>query len=42
MRASTRLRQLLAQPDTVLAPGVYDAIGARLAEQAAVALTMNG
>lgn len=43
MRASTRLRQLLAQPDTVLAPGVYDAIGARLAEQAGCpALYMTG
>jgi 2-methylisocitrate lyase-like PEP mutase family enzyme len=33
-RATTRLRQLLRQPELVLAPGVYDAIGARLAHQA--------
>jgi 2-methylisocitrate lyase-like PEP mutase family enzyme len=34
MRASDTLRQLLAGPDLVLAPGVYDAITARLAQQA--------
>jgi 2-methylisocitrate lyase-like PEP mutase family enzyme len=43
MRPTTRLRQLLAGPDTVLAPGVYDAIGARLAQQAGfAALYMTG
>ena len=34
MRPTTHLRRLLAQPEAVFAPGVYDAIGARLAEQA--------
>ena len=34
MNAATRLRQLLAGPEPVIAPGVYDAIGARLAQQA--------
>jgi len=42
-RPTTRLRQLLAGPHTVLAPGVYDAIGARLAQQAGFeALYMTG
>ncbi len=30
MRATTRLRQLIAGTDVVVAPGVYDALGARL------------
>lgn len=30
MRATTRLRQLLAQPRIVVAPGAYDALLARL------------
>lgn len=34
MRPTTRLRQLLKEPRPVLAPGVYDAITARLAQQA--------
>jgi len=34
MRPTTRLRQLLNEPRPVLAPGVYDAITARLAQQA--------
>lgn len=34
VKPTTRLRQLLAQPAPVLAPGVYDAIGARLAQHA--------
>lgn len=43
MRQPTQLRQLLAQPGTLMAPGVYDAIGARLAEQAGFrALYMTG
>jgi 2-methylisocitrate lyase-like PEP mutase family enzyme len=31
MRPSTRLRQLLAGPDIIVAPGVYDGLSARLA-----------
>lgn len=43
MNACSRLRQLLARPEPVLAPGVYDAIGARLGEQAGCpALYMTG
>src|SRR5512140_3451944 len=34
MKAAARLRQLLAQPEMVVAPGAYDAITARLIEQA--------
>ncbi|MBI3953223.1 MAG: isocitrate lyase/PEP mutase family protein [Chloroflexi bacterium] len=34
MRPSTRLRQLLAQPGIIVAPGVYDALLARLVERA--------
>jgi 2-methylisocitrate lyase-like PEP mutase family enzyme len=34
MKATTRLRQLLGQPDMIVAPGAYDGITARLVEQA--------
>ena len=34
MRMSTQLRQLLARPDMVIAPGAYDGLTARLIEQA--------
>lgn len=34
MKASTKLRQLLARPEMVIAPGAYDGITARLIEQA--------
>nr|BBH94993.1 carboxyvinyl-carboxyphosphonate phosphorylmutase [Thermogemmatispora argillosa] len=34
MRVTTRLRQLLAGPDLVVAPGAYDALSARLIAQA--------
>jgi 2-methylisocitrate lyase-like PEP mutase family enzyme len=34
MRATTKLRQLLASGRTVVAPGVFDGLSARLAEQA--------
>ena len=37
MPAATRLRQLLTGPELVVAPGVYDAITARLAQQAGFA-----
>ncbi len=37
MRASTQLRALLRQPGMVIAPGVYDGITARLAQQAGFA-----
>ncbi|TSA15435.1 MAG: carboxyvinyl-carboxyphosphonate phosphorylmutase [Comamonadaceae bacterium] len=37
MKAAARLRELLAQPDMVVAPGSYDAITARLIEQAGFA-----
>src|ERR1700674_661013 len=34
MRATTRLRELLAGPDLLVAPGAYDALSARLIAQA--------
>lgn len=34
MKATTRLRQLLAGPDIIVAPGAYDGITAKFAEQA--------
>ena len=34
MKAAARLRQLLSQPDMIVAPGAYDGITARLVEQA--------
>ena len=34
MRQSTRLRQMLDEPEIVVLPGAYDALSARLAEQA--------
>lgn len=34
MNAATRLRQLLAQPEIVVAPGAYDGLTARLVQQA--------
>jgi 2-methylisocitrate lyase-like PEP mutase family enzyme len=37
LRPTTRLRQLLRQPELVVAPGSYDAITARLIEQAGFA-----
>lgn len=43
MRRTTHLRQLLARQELILAPGVYDSISARLAEQAgSVAMYMTG
>jgi 2-methylisocitrate lyase-like PEP mutase family enzyme len=43
MRATTRLRQLIAGPDILMAPGAYDGITARLIEQAGFsALYMTG
>ena len=43
MLAATRFRRLLEAPDLVVAPGVYDAITARLAQQAGfAALYMTG
>ncbi len=43
MRASTKLRELLKLEEIVLAPGVYDGITARMAEQAgAAAIYMTG
>src|SRR5688572_32606910 len=43
MRATTRLRQLLKQPELVVAPGCYDAITARLVERAGFpAVYMSG
>lgn len=43
MNASQRLRTLLAGPGLIAAPGVYDALGARLVEQAGFpALYMTG
>lgn len=30
MRVTTRLRELLAGPDLIVAPGAYDALSARL------------
>ncbi len=34
MRVTTRLRQLLAGPELIVAPGAYDALSARLIAQA--------
>src|SRR5256885_8775102 len=34
MRTTTRLRELLAGPDMIVAPGAYDALSARLIAQA--------
>src|ERR1700736_229702 len=34
MRTTTQLRELLAQPDLLVAPGAYDALSARLIAQA--------
>src|SRR5690349_7499257 len=34
MRTTTRLRELLASPDLIVAPGAYDALSARLIAQA--------
>ena len=43
MKATTRLRQLIAGPEILLAPGAYDGITARLVEQAGFsALYMTG
>lgn len=37
MNAATQLRQLLAQPEIVIAPGAYDGLSARLIQQAGFA-----
>jgi 2-methylisocitrate lyase-like PEP mutase family enzyme len=43
MKATTRLRQLIADPEILLAPGAYDGITAHLIEQAGFsALYMTG
>jgi 2-methylisocitrate lyase-like PEP mutase family enzyme len=34
MNAATQLRQLLARPEIVVAPGAYDGLTARLVQQA--------
>ena len=34
MKTTARLRELLGQPDMIVAPGAYDGITARLIEQA--------
>ena len=36
VRATTRLRNLIAGPDVIVAPGVYDALGARLVARAGI------
>ena len=38
MRVTTRLRELLAGPDLLVAPGAYDALSARLIAQAGFSL----
>src|SRR2546430_6609862 len=38
MRVTTRLRELLAGPDLLVAPGAYDALSARLITQAGFSL----
>src|SRR5256712_14077632 len=38
MRATTRLHELLAGPDLLVAPGAYDALSARLIAQAGFSL----
>src|ERR1700736_6957779 len=43
MRTTTQLRQLLAGPDMIVAPGAYDALSARLIAQAGfTAVYMTG
>ena len=43
MRTTTRLRELLASPDLIVAPGAYDALSARLIAQAGFpAIYMTG
>lgn len=42
MRRTTRLRQLLAAPEILIMPGVHDALGARLAEQAGFSALVSG
>src|SRR5581483_6669026 len=43
MRSTTRLRELLAGPDMIIAPGAYDALSARLIAQAGFpAIYMTG
>jgi len=43
MRRTTRLRQLIEAPEILVMPGVHDALGAKIAEQAGfAALTMGG
>jgi carboxyvinyl-carboxyphosphonate phosphorylmutase len=43
MRPTTRLRELLARPDMIVAPGAYDALSARLIAQAGFsAIYMTG
>jgi methylisocitrate lyase len=43
MRRTTRFRQLVEAPEILVMPGVHDALGARIAEQAGFeALTMGG
>ena len=40
MRVTTRLRELLAGPDLLVAPGAYDALSARLIAQAGFSLVI--
>jgi len=42
MRRTTRLRNLIAAPEIAVLPGVHDALGARLAEQAGFAALVSG
>lgn len=43
MRTTTRLRQLIERPEILVMPGIYDALGARIAERAGFeAVTCGG
>lgn len=42
MRRTTRLRRLIAQNDILVLPGVHDALGARIAEQAGFKAVVSG
>ena len=43
MRRTTRFRQLVEAPEILVMPGVHDALGAKIAEQAGFeAITMGG
>ena len=42
MKRTTRLRQLIAQQEILVLPGVHDALGARIAEQAGFRAVVSG